>query len=138
MGMLKEFKEFAIRGNVMDLAVGLVVGAEFTKIVNSIVSDLILPPVGMLINKVDFKDLFFDLSASGAKSLAEAKAKGAATINYGAFITAAINFVIMAFAVFLIVKTVNRLRGPAPEAPPAPGAPAPAPGAVPGEKPRLD
>jgi large conductance mechanosensitive channel len=124
MRIVAEFKEFAIKGNVMDMAVGLVIGSEFNKIVNSVVADIILPPVGMLINNVDFKDLFIDLSRSGAKSLAEAKTLGAATLNYGNFITTAINFIIMAFSVFLVVKALNRLRGdePAHESAPAPKA----------------
>ena len=115
MGVVQEFKEFAIKGNVMDMAVGLVIGSEFNKIVTSVVGDIILPPVGMLINNVDFKDLFIDLSRSGAQSLAEAKAKGAATLNYGNFITTMISFLITAFAVFLMVKAVNRFRHNHPE-----------------------
>ncbi len=130
MGVVSEFKEFAIKGNVIDMAVGIVVGAEFNKIVQSIVSDLLMPPIGMLISNVDFKDLFIDLSRSGARSLAEAKASGAATINYGNFITEFIHFMIMAFAVFLMVKGINRLRRNNPPEP-APAAPAPGPSAKP-------
>jgi large conductance mechanosensitive channel len=126
MGVISEFKEFAIKGNVIDMAVGIVVGAEFNKIVQSIVSDLLMPPIGMLISNVDFKDLFIDLSRSGARSLAEAKASGAATINYGNFITEFIHFMIMAFAVFLMVKGINRLRRNNPPEP-VPAAPAPGP-----------
>ena len=110
MGVISEFKEFAIKGNVIDMAVGIVVGAEFNKIVQSLVSDLLMPPIGMLVGKVDFKDLFVDLSHSGARSLAEAQSKGAATVNYGNFITESIHFLIMAFAVFLMVKGINHLK----------------------------
>jgi large conductance mechanosensitive channel len=128
MGVISEFKEFAIKGNVIDMAVGIVVGAEFNKIVQSVVSDLLMPPIGMLVGKVDFKDLFIDLSHSGARSLAEAKSSGAATVNYGNFITESIHFLIMAFAVFLMVKGINRLkRQEAAEAPVAPAADAAAP-----------
>ena len=113
--MLKEFKEFAMKGNVMDMAVGIIIGAAFGTIVNSIVSDIIMPPIGLLLGNVDFANLFI-LLKEGAKaagpysSLASAKAAGAVTINYGAFINTIISFVIIAFAVFLLVRSMNRLR----------------------------
>lgn len=117
--MLKEFKEFAMRGNVIDLAVGLIVGAAFGKIVTSFVNDILMPPLGLLLGHVDFTNLFLNLSAKHYDSLAEAKAAGAATLNYGIFINTVLDFVIVAFAVFLLVRQVNRLtKKPAP--PPAP------------------
>ncbi len=118
--MLKEFKEFAIKGNVIDMAVGVVIGGAFGKIVNSLVSDVIMPPIGLLLGKVDFSNLFVNLSGTPAASLAEAKAKGLATLNYGVFLNTTLEFLIIAFAVFLVVKQINRLKR---EAPPAPAAP---------------
>lgn len=118
--MLKEFKEFAMRGNVLDLAVGLVIGAAFGGIVTSFVNDILMPPVGLLVGKVDFSNLFINLSGTAYATLKDAKAAGAATLNYGVFLNTLINFLIVAFAVFLLVKQVNRLRRPAP----APAAPA--------------
>lgn len=116
--MWKEFREFAMRGNVVDLAVGLVVGAAFGKIVTSFVSDILMPPLGLALGQVDFSNLFINLSGGSYRSLAEAKAAGAATINYGAFINTIIDFVIVAFAIFLLVRGVNRLRRePAPPTP---------------------
>lgn len=126
--MLKEFREFAIRGNVVDMAVGLVIGAAFGAIVTSLVSDVIMPPIGLLLGGVDFSNLFVVLK-EGAKgpgpyaSLAEAKAAAAVTVNIGVFINAVISFVIVAFAVFMVVKAVNTARrepAPAPATPPAP------------------
>jgi len=108
--MLKDFKEFAVKGNVVDLAVGVVIGAAFGKIVTSFVSDLLMPPIGRILGKVDFSNLFIDLSGQYHSTLAEAKAAGAATINYGLFINAVIDFLIVAFAVFLLVRQVNKLR----------------------------
>ena len=108
--MFKEFKEFAMRGNVIDMAVGIVVGAAFTKIVNSIVSDVLMPPLGLLLGSVDFSNLFLNLSGQPYASLAEAKAAGAATINYGMFLNAVLNFIIVAFAIFLLIKGVNTLK----------------------------
>uniref|UniRef100_A0A7C3J5H9 Large-conductance mechanosensitive channel n=1 Tax=candidate division WOR-3 bacterium TaxID=2052148 RepID=A0A7C3J5H9_UNCW3 len=108
--MLKEFKEFALKGNMLDLAVGLIIGASFGKIITSLVNDIIMPPLGLLIGKVDFSNLFIDLSGKGYKSLQDAKAAGAATINYGAFINVLIDFVIVAFAMFLLIKQVNKLN----------------------------
>ncbi|HEX7966983.1 MAG TPA: large-conductance mechanosensitive channel protein MscL [Stellaceae bacterium] len=116
--MWKEFREFAMRGNVVDLAVGLVVGAAFGKIVTSFVSDILMPPLGLALGKVDFSNLFINLSGGSYRSLADAKAAGAATINYGAFINTVIDFVIVALAIFLLVRGINRLRRePAPPTP---------------------
>ncbi len=117
MGMLREFRDFAVKGNVVDLAVGLIIGAEFGKIVNSLVQDVIMPPIGLLIGGVDFKNLFVTLkdgiSQSGPyATLADAQKAGAVTINVGTFITAIISFTIIAFAVFLLVRAFNRLKGP--------------------------
>lgn len=118
--MLKEFKEFAVKGNVIDMAVGVVIGGAFGKIVNSLVADVIMPPIGLLLGKVDFANLFVNLSGTPAASLADAKAKGLATLNYGVFLNTTIEFLIVAFAIFVVVKQINRLKR---EAPPAPAAP---------------
>src|SRR5919199_3480632 len=99
--MLKEFREFAMRGNVVDLAVGVIIGAAFGKIVTSLVNDVIMPPLGLILGRVDFSNLFLNLSGTPVKSVAEAKAQGVATLNYGAFINNVLDFVIVAFAVFL-------------------------------------
>lgn len=107
--MLKEFKTFVMRGNVVDLAVGVVIGASFGAIVTSLVNDVIMPPIGLLLGRVDFSHLFVNLSGQAFSSLAAAKAAGAPTLNYGLFINAVINFLIVAFAVFLVVRQVNRL-----------------------------
>ena len=116
--MFKEFKTFAMRGNVLDLAVGVIIGGAFGKIVTSFVSDIMMPPIGLLAGKVDFANLFIDLSRKGHPTIAAAKAAGDATLNYGLFINNVIDFVIVAFAVFLLVQQVNRLnRQPAPAAP---------------------
>ena len=109
MSILSEFKEFAIKGNVVDLAVGFVVGAAFGKIVTSFTSDILMPPVGLVIGAVDFSNLFVNLSSKHYQTIAQAKAAGAPTWNYGLFINAIIDFVIIAFAVFLIVKWMNIL-----------------------------
>jgi large conductance mechanosensitive channel len=106
----KEFREFVMRGNVVDLAVGLVVGAAFGKIVTSFVADVLMPPLGLLLGKVDFSNLFINLSGGSYSSLAEAKAAGAPTINYGLFINTIIDFVIVAFAIFVVVRAINKLR----------------------------
>ena len=106
--MLKEFKEFAMRGNVLDMAVGIIIGAAFGKIVSSLVDDVLMPPLGRVIGKVDFSSLFVSLNGSHYDSLAAAKAAGAPTLNYGQFINTIINFLIVAFAVFLLVRMVNR------------------------------
>ena len=113
--MLKEFKEFIIKGNVMDMAVGIIIGAAFGKIVTSLVEDIIMPPIGLLLGKVDFANLYINLSGQEFESLEAAKAAGAAAIRYGVFINQAISFVIVAFAVFLMVRCVNRLRQQAEE-----------------------
>ncbi|MBI4915805.1 MAG: large conductance mechanosensitive channel protein MscL [Acidobacteria bacterium] len=119
--MLKEFKEFAVKGNVMDMAVGIIIGGAFGKIVGSLVNDVIMPPIGRLLGKVDFTNLYINLTGGEFTSLVEAKKAGAATLNYGVFLNTVIEFVIVAFAVFLLVKQVNRFRRePAPAAPPEP------------------
>ena len=117
--MLKEFKEFALKGSVLDLAVGVIIGGAFGKVVGSLVGDILMPPIGLLVGKIDFSSLFLDLSGTNPPSLAEAKKAGAATLNYGLFFNTVIEFLIVAFAVFLLVKQVNRWRRPA-EAPPPP------------------
>jgi large conductance mechanosensitive channel len=106
--VLKEFKEFAMRGNVIDLAVGVIIGAAFGKIVSSFVEDVIMPPIGRLLGHVDFSGLFINLSGKTYETLADAKAHSAATLNYGIFLNTVINFLIVAFAVFLVVHQVNR------------------------------
>ena len=112
MGIVKEFKEFAMRGNVIDMAVGIIIGAAFVKIVNSLVGDVILPPISKLLGGVDFSNWFVNLSADKGpfNTLAEAKAAGAATLNYGLFINEVINFLIVAFAVFMLIKGINTAR----------------------------
>lgn len=113
--MLKEFKEFAMRGNVIDMAVGIIIGSAFGKIVSSLVNDVLMPPIGRLLGKVDFSNLFINLSGTHYESLAEAKKAGAATINYGLFINTVIDFLIVAFVIFMLVSAINRLkRQPAP------------------------
>lgn len=106
--MLKEFKEFAMRGNVMDMAVGIIIGAAFGKIVSSAVDDILMPPLGRLLGHVDFSNLFLNLGDKSFESLAAAKAAGAPTLNYGVFLNTIINFLIVAFAVFLLVRMVNK------------------------------
>jgi len=119
MGMIKEFREFAIKGNVMDLAVAVVIGAAFGKIVTSFVDDILMPPLGVLIGKHDFSDYFVTLSAGHYDSVAQAKAAGAATLNYGLFISTIINFIIIAFAIFPVMRYMNKLmRKPAEAATP--------------------
>ncbi len=121
MGMLKEFKEFAMRGNVVDLAVGIVIGGAFGKIVSSLVSDLLMPPMGKLMGNVNFSDLFVSLDpekTAGINSLAKARETGAAVIAYGSCINTVIDFIIIAFCIFLLVKAMNKLKK-APEAGPA-------------------
>ena len=108
--MFKEFKEFVSKGNVLDLAVGFIMGAAFGKIVSSLINDVIMPPIGILLGKVNFSDLFINLSGKPFASLAEAKAASAATLNYGMFINTLIEFGIIAFSVFVMVKWVNMLR----------------------------
>ncbi len=106
--MFKEFKEFAMRGNVLDLAVGIIIGGAFGKIITSFVNDLLMPPVGLLLGKVDFSSLYINLSGQAYPSLAAAKAAGAATINFGLFLNTVFDFVIVALVVFLLVRQVNR------------------------------
>ena len=118
--MLNEFRTFIIRGNMIDLAVGLVIGASFTTVVTSFVNDLLMPPIGLLLGKVDFSSLYLNLSGTAYPSLAEAKTEGAATINYGAFINTVIDFVIVAFVIFLLIRQINRFLAPAPTPPAKP------------------
>ena len=118
--MFKEFKTFAMRGNVLDLAVGVIIGAAFGKIVTSFVSDVLMPPIGLLLGKVDFSNLFIDLSGQHYATMAEAKAAGAATLNYGLFVNNIIDFLLVAFAVFLLVRQVNRFNKEPEAAPAAP------------------
>jgi len=115
--MLKEFREFAMRGNVLDMAIGIIIGAAFGKIVSSFVADMLMPPISMLMGKVDFTNWFISLSGGDYQTLAQAREAGAVTINYGSFTNTVIDFVILAFAIFLLVKQVNRLKK---EAPPPP------------------
>jgi large conductance mechanosensitive channel len=115
--MLKEFKEFAMRGNVLDMAVGIIIGAAFGKIITSLVTDILMPPLGLVLGKVDFSNLFLNISGKSYESLAAAKAAGAATINYGIFLNNIIDFLIVAFAIFLLVRQVNRWNKPAPAGP---------------------
>ena len=113
--MLKEFKEFAMRGSVIDLAVGVIIGAAFGKIVSSLVDDIIMPPIGKLLGHVNFTDLFINLGSVHYATLLDAKAKGAPTLNYGLFLNTIINFLIVAFCIFLVVQQVNRWsKKPAP------------------------
>ena len=121
--MLDEFKKFIARGNVVDLAVGIIMGAAFTGIVNSLVKDVIMPPIGMVTGGIDFSGLYFNLSGGDYASLKAAQDAGAATINYGVFINQIINFVIVSFAVFVLVKQVNRLQVKQAANPPAPPPP---------------
>ena len=118
--MFKEFKEFAMRGNVMDLAIGVIIGAAFGKIVTSFVSDLLMPPLGLLMGRMDFSNWFIDLSGQGHATMKAAKDAGAATLNYGLFLNTVIDFAIVAFAIFLLIQQVNRfMKKPAPPAEPA-------------------
>ncbi len=118
--MFKEFKEFAMRGNVLDMAVGIIIGGAFGKIITSFVGDVLMPPIGLLLGKVDFSNMFINLGEGTFTKLVEAKAAGAPTLNYGLFMNTIIDFVIVAFAIFLLVRQVNRLQrepAPAPAAP---------------------
>lgn len=115
--MFKEFKEFTMRGNVIDLAVGVIIGGAFGKIVSSLVNDMIMPPIGMLLNGVNFNNLFFSLDGTKYASLADAQAAGAPTLNYGLFINNIIDFLIVAFVIFLMIRAINRVKKhPAPVA----------------------
>jgi large conductance mechanosensitive channel len=122
--MLDEFRKFAVRGNVVDVGVGIIIGAAFGKIIDSLVKDLIMPPIGLLLGRVDFANLFFVLKQGAAPapylSVEAAQKAGAVTLNYGVFVNTCISFVIIAFAVFLLIRTINKIReAEAPEAPPA-------------------
>ena len=108
--MLQEFKKFAMRGNVVDMAVGIIIGAAFGKIVSSLVNDIIMPPIGKLMGNVDFSQLFINLSGEEYASLAAAQEAGAATINYGIFINAVLDFVIVAFAIFMVIRGMNKMQ----------------------------
>jgi len=115
---LREFRDFAMRGNMLDMAVGIIIGAAFGRIVSSFVSDILMPPIGLLTGRSDFSNKFINLSGKAYATLAEAKAAGAATINYGVFLNALFDFVLVAFAVFLLIRQVNRLKSE--EKPPVP------------------
>jgi large conductance mechanosensitive channel len=126
MGMIKEFKEFAVKGNVVDMAVGIIIGAAFGTIVKSLVADIIMPPIGLLLGNVDFTNLFVVLKegalvAAPYATLADATAAGAVTLNYGMFINTVVSFLIVAFAIFIVIKNLNRLKrteAPSPAAAP--------------------
>ncbi|BBK40730.1 large-conductance mechanosensitive channel [Allostella vacuolata] len=117
--MWHEFRAFIARGNVIDLAVGIIIGAAFTSIVDSLVKDIIMPPIGLVLGGIDFSDFYINLSGQTYASLAAAREAGAATINYGVFINACIKFLIVAFAVFVLVKQVNRIHRKPPPPPPS-------------------
>jgi large conductance mechanosensitive channel len=121
--MLKEFKEFAMRGNVVDMAVGIIIGAAFGKIVSSFVGDIVMPLVGLLVGGVDFSDIYLNLSGGTYPSLEAAKEAGAVTVNIGVFINTVIDFVIVAFAIFVVIKGMNKLKRKEEEAPSEPPAP---------------
>jgi large conductance mechanosensitive channel len=114
MSMMKEFREFAARGNVVDLAVGVIIGAAFGKIVTSLVNDIVMPPIGMVIGRVDFKSMFVPLNGQHYATLADAQKATAPTINYGIFLNTVLEFLIVAFVVFLMVRQINKLKTPAP------------------------
>lgn len=125
MGMVKEFKEFAMRGNVVDMAVGIIIGGAFGKIVSSLVGDIIMPPIGKLMGNADFSNLFINLGSGEYDSLAAAKEAGAATLNYGVFINTVLDFIIVAFAIFMVIKAMNAAKKKEeakPAAPPEPPA----------------
>jgi len=121
--MLEEFKQFAMRGNVVDMAVGIIIGGAFGKIVSSFVNDVIMPPIGMLMGNVDFGSLFINLSDTDYASLAAAEEAGAAVIRYGAFINTILDFVIIAFAIFMVIRAMNNMKKAEEAAPPAPPEP---------------
>ena len=112
--MFEEFKKFAMRGNVLDLAIGVIIGASFTGIINSLVNDIIMPPIGLALGGVDFSNFFWVLKGETADTLAAAKAAKAVTINYGLFVNAVINFMIVAFALFMLIRQINKLAAPKP------------------------
>jgi large conductance mechanosensitive channel len=118
MGFISEFKEFAMKGNVLDMAIGIIIGAAFGTVVTSLVKDVIMPPIGLLLGKVDFANMFISLTGVHYDTLAAAQAAGAPTINYGTFINTVISFLIVAFVIFLLVRKVNSMRSkPTPPAP---------------------
>ena len=117
--MFKEFKEFAMRGNVLDMAVGIIIGSAFGKIITSMVSDVSMPPIGLLLGKLDFSSLFFNISGQYFPSIAAAKAAGAPTINYGLFLSTIIDFLIVAFVIFFLIRQVNRFKQKPAQAAPA-------------------
>jgi len=121
--MFNEFKKFAMRGNVVDMAVGIIIGAAFGKIVSSVVNDIVMPPIGLLMGGVDFSNLFIDLSMSGYETLAAAEAAGAPIIKYGVFINTVLDFLIVAFAIFMVIKGMNSLKKKEEEAPAEPPKP---------------
>ena len=116
--MLKEFKDFAMRGNVVDMAIGIILGGAFGKIVSSFVADVIMPPIGLLLGKVDFSQLYLNLSGTSYANLAAAQTAGAPVMKYGAFLNTILDFIIVAFAIFMVVRQMNRLKKPAEVAPP--------------------
>jgi len=123
MGMMQEFKEFAVKGNMIDMAVGIIIGGAFGTIVKSLVEDVIMPPIGLLLGGIDFSDFFITLKGDSYATLAAAKEAGAVTLNYGLFINAVFQFLIVAFAIFIVVKQINRLKRAEeakPAAPPEP------------------
>jgi large conductance mechanosensitive channel len=123
--MFEEFKKFAMRGNVLDLAVGVVIGAAFTGIVNSLVKDIIMPPIGFALGGIDFSNFYFTLKGPHTATLAEAQKAAAVTLNYGIFINAIFNFIVVALALFLLIRSINRLTAPKTEAAPAGPPPTP-------------
>jgi large conductance mechanosensitive channel len=123
MGLMKEFKEFAVKGNALDMAVGIIIGVAFGKIVSSLVNDVIMPPIGKLLGNVDFSGLFINLSSTAYQTLAEAQLAGAPTLNYGNFIQAVLDFLIVAWAVFMVVKGINALKKKEEKAPEEPSKP---------------
>ena len=118
--MIEEFKKFVMRGNVLDMAVGIIIGAAFGKIVTSFVNDVLMPPLGLLLGKVDFSNLFINLSSTPAATLAEAKEAGLPVIAYGAFLNSVVDFLIVAFAIFMLIRQVNKLMPQKEEAAPEP------------------
>jgi large conductance mechanosensitive channel len=116
--MFKEFKEFAMRGNVLDMAIGIIIGAAFGRIITSLVADIIMPPIGMVLGHVDFSTLFLNISGTSYPTLAAAKAANAATINYGMFLNTVVDFAIVAFVIFMMVRQINHWNKPAPAAAP--------------------
>jgi large conductance mechanosensitive channel len=121
--MFEEFKKFAMRGNVIDLAVGVVIGAAFTGIVNSLVKDIIMPPIGWAMGGIDFSNFFFTVKGEAFNTLADAQKAGAVTINYGVFVNALINFLVVALALFMLIRAINKVQAPPPAAVDAPPPP---------------